>query len=729
MRARPTYPVFLLVGLVAGLLTAGLALGKDGEPRFRYERPVLPGAAGPNRLEPDVLLLAGATPMDLERDGGGGLADLRLFDAAGREVPYLLIQPARREPEWRAGSLLPIPPTKTPTLAESGFEVDLGASAVVDRLRVSGLPAPFLKRFRLEGGGDRAHWTLLVAEGTLFDLPDERLRQTEIDFPRGDFRYLRVTWDDTSSARPPLPPRSADVEARLARPVDPRPSPRIPVTVERRPSEPGKSRFHLRLLEARLPGARLPVVALELAVPGGPLLRSAIVTEGRLDPRRTSGTTTQITPVRLGEATLRRAVHGGLTAADLRIPLTAPEGLEGPEGPDLELTVDDGNNPPLDLTGVTAVLAPLPWIYFEAADTRPLTARFGDPKATAPRYDLEAAREEIARRSAPPAPARWGEVHDREPRETPAEASPVPALGAPLDLGKFRYRRPVPAGPPGLTSLLVDAAVLSRSGENLVDLRLADAAGHQIPYLLEKRDEPLSLALPALARQPGKEPRARSEGDPPTLSRYAVLLPYPSLPGARLVLTTKARVFERDVRLVEPASAVEAEAVGRRGDPRDRRGEPEDRTVAQAAWRHADPDTPAPALTLDVPPSLGTRFDLLVEEGDNAPLPLEPPRLLLPAVRLRFFYPTPPAEPPILLYGQPALPPPRYDLALLTPRLLGAAAHEIALQPETAGGATPEADPGAMARKIFWGALVAAVIVLLLVLGRLLRGHPAEPAS
>ncbi|HEV7517379.1 MAG TPA: DUF3999 family protein, partial [Thermoanaerobaculia bacterium] len=573
--------------LVGALLAAGLAsnvAGREGEPRFRYERPVVPGAAGANRLEPDATLLSRAVPVEI---GGGedGLADLRLVDAAGREVPYLLMPPARRGPLWRDGRLLPVAATKK----ESGFEVDLGpGTGPVDRLRITGLLAPFLKRFRLEGSGDRSRWTLLVAEGTLFDLPDEKLRQTEVDFQGGDFRYLRLTWDDTSSARLPLPGGAA---ARLVRAADPGPPARVPVAFERRPSEPGKSRFHLRL-----PGARLPVVALELTVPGGPLLRAATVTEGRLAPER-SRDTTEITPVRLGEATLRRAVRGGLAAADLRIPIS---GTGAPEGPDLELTVDDGNNPPLPLSGVTAELAPLPWIYFEAADTAPLTARFGDLKAAPPRYDLEALREEVSRRpaaAAAPAAARWGEVRDREPREGVTAESPLPALGAPLDPAKFRYRRPVPSAPPGLTSLLLDAAVLSRS-PGLYDLRLADAAGRQVPYLLEKRDEPLSIALPALA----PKTRQTKKGDPPSLSRYAIAFPYPSLPGARLVLDTSARVFEREVRLVEPPEA--ETAAGAR--PRRERAEPEERTVAVATWRHADPETPAPALTLEVPPSLGT---------------------------------------------------------------------------------------------------------------------------
>jgi hypothetical protein len=725
---------FFLAGLLAAAALLSPAAQDEGRtaPRFRYERPVVSGGAGPNRLEPDVPLLAGAQPLAYApgREAGsagaflGGLADLRLFDAAGREVPYLLVAPAQREPEWRHGSPLPLAATKT----TSGFEVDLGASgapgsaAPIDRVRIGGLPAPFLKRFRLEGGGDRSRWTVLVAEGTLFDLPDEHLRQLDVAIPAGGFRYLRLTWNDATSGRLPLP---GEVAARRVRPVDPGPPARVPIAFERRPSEPGKSRFRLRL-----PAARLPVVALELDVPGGPgapLLRAATVTQGHLagspGTPGTLGITTEITPVRLGEATLRRAVRDGLSAADLRIPLSASE---RPDGPDLELTVDDGDNPPLPLAGVTAELAPLPWIYFEAAGPAPLTARFGDPKSgTPPRYDLEALRDQMGDQviSAHAATARWGARRDLEPRQEDS-LQPLPGLsaGAPLDRRPFRYRREIPAAPPGLTALLLDAAVLSRSAE-LADLRIADGAGRQVPYLLERRDEPLALPLPTLARHPG-------EGDPPSRSRYPVELPYPTLPAARLVLATPARVFERDVRLVEIREASGDRRSARPLGPGD--GEPVERTVAQASWRHADPDAPAPELTLDLPAGLGTHLALLVEEGDNAPLPLAAPRLLLPATRLRFFTPATPATATAaapgrleLLYGQPELGAPRYDLSLLAPRLLGEAAQEIALGAEPHREA--EADPAALERKIFWGALIGAVLVLLLILARLLRGHPNPP--
>ncbi|HTQ80840.1 MAG TPA: DUF3999 family protein, partial [Thermoanaerobaculia bacterium] len=544
------------------------------------------------------------------------------------------------------------------------------------------------------GSGDRVHWTILVEQGTLFDLPEERLQQLEVDIPSGKLQYLRWIWDDTSSALVPLPGK---VEVRLDRPADP-PSPtRATVTFERRPSEPGKSRFHLRL-----PGARLPVVALDLAVAGGPLLRDAVVTEGRLPAGSATGGATEILPERLGEATLRRAVRNGLTAADLRLPILAPQ------GPDLELTVDDGSNPPLPLTGVTAELAPLPWIYFEAASpASPWIARFGDPRAAAPRYDLEAVRESASQ--GPLAAARWGEIHERPPAESALRENPLPALGAPLDRSRFRYQRPVPAAPPGLASLLLDAAVLSRSPD-LADVRLIDTAGRQVPYLAEKRDEPQTLALPAPVRRAG--PR-----DPATLSRYPLSLPYPSLPDARLVFTTPARVFEREIRLAERAEPEPGSEASRE------RAEPGEHLLAVVTWRHADPDSPAPPLTLPLPFRSATQLYLLIEEGDNAPLPLGPPQLLLPAPRLRFFAPPSPVT---LLYGQPGLAPPRYDLSLLAPRLLAEAAHEITLAPET-GKAVEDPDTAALGRKIFWGVLVAAVLALLVLLGRLLRG--AAPSA
>lgn len=424
-------PTFVLAGSLALLCAAAAAASS-----FRFEREVLPASRGGNRLLPDAALLAGASPLryeaaSLQESGAlaGGLEDLRLFDRSGREVAYLLIPPASKQRRWQRGRILPIASTKT----ASGFEVELPAAVAADQLSLGGIPSPFLKRVRLEGSGDRSRWTLLVPEGTLFDLPEDGLRSLALDFLPGEFRYYRVTWDDRTSGRVPLPRK---VIARLARSPQPPPSVRVPLQVTRRPSEPGRSRFTLRL-----PGPHLPVTALEFEVASGNLLRRVEVAE----PRLSGG---EVLPVPLGSGTLRRAERGGLAAEDLAVE------IRGPEGQDLDIAVEDGNNPSLSLAAVFARLAPLPWIYFESADGKSLTARYGSPSLSAPRYDLEASRDLVSEGGAP-AQARWGEQRVLAP-DADRAASPLPATGAPVDTRKFRHARRVPPGPPGLTALLLD---------------------------------------------------------------------------------------------------------------------------------------------------------------------------------------------------------------------------------------------------------------------------------
>ena len=77
-------------------------------------------------------------------------------------------------------------------------------------------------------------------------------------------------------------------------------------------------------------------------------------------------------------------IQGDVSADAMTVRITPPD------EPDLDLVFDDGDNPPLDLRGVTAVFAELPWIYFEAQPGT-LIARFGNAKAE-PCYDLEAMR-------------------------------------------------------------------------------------------------------------------------------------------------------------------------------------------------------------------------------------------------------------------------------------------------------------------------------------------------
>lgn len=678
-----------VAGVIACLwLAAAGAHAQSNAPRAEWQ--VQPGAKGPNRLvlSPEVIGAGSpfrVTVMASEEAGTarravaeGGLGDLRLFDRGGREVPYLLIAPPAREHDWRRGQVLPVKATKV----SSGFEVDLGAPAMVDRLRIDGLPAPFLKRFSLEGSGDRAHWVTLVAEGTLFDLPAARLQQKDVSFDSAALRYFRVTWDDRNSGRVPLPKEAA---ARLAGTAPPTPVLRAPVPHQRLSSEPGVSRYRLSL-----PGFRLPITAIELTVAPGPVNREARVIESSLQEG-------DMRPRIVGRATLRRATSGSATADALDVSVTQPVESE------LQLVIDDGDNPPLDVTGITAVFAELPWIYFEAVSADPLTARLGDPTLTSPRYDLEAMRESAATGRA--AVARWG-ASARVDVPVAASADASSLRGAAIDAAPFRYARDIAASGAGLTVITLDPATLAHS--RLADVRIVAAGARQVPYLLERRDEPLSVELPALeAATPTRNESSALRTGKGGRSFYRVRFPYAGLSPARLVLATLARVFDRSVQIVLE-------------DPsQDGRRAPQ---VVSGRWVHASPDTDAPPAMFDLGGLRSTSALVVVDEGDNSPLPLGAPKLLLSAYRVRFF--NHPGTPLTLVYGHRELDAPHYDLKLLSARLTGATAAEAALGPER----TQEEKTGPVTSvTIFWLVLIVAVVILFGLIVRLLGRQPSAP--
>jgi hypothetical protein len=686
-------PALYAVAVIAVLTAAPAAQQTSPETPFRFERPVQTGGAGPRRLAIDITLLTGGRPFQGRVQPGAGLTDLRLFDANGQELPYLLVPNPPEQPSWRSGPTLPVAPVETPAQKTSGFEVDLGQAVTIDRFRFDWIQPPFLKRVRLEGSGDRQRWTLLVDEGTVFDLPQERLVQTELAFTPGPYRYVRATWDDTRSGRLPRP---ASASVREIRNVMAPPSLTTPLVFERRPSEPGRGQFRVRL-----PASRLPIVALDVDIAGTRILRDAAVYE----PHLIGG---QVVPTLLGKNTLRRVVQDEVTASSIRIPITTP--IE----PQLDLVVDEGNNPPSDIRSITAVLAALPWIYFESnGDT--VIARYGNPSLKAPRYDLEAVRPSLSITST--MEAAWGEARLRSAEENVTSAAPpLPTVGATIDPARFRYVRPIPAGAGGLVTVPLDAPVLAHSsGTAFPDVRVLDASSRQVPYLVERASEPLSLDLtiePA-ATIPASLRSSTQSGRAPSV--YRVRLPLERLPSARLVLTTSARVFTRQVSLgIEHA-------------PDRRRRDPWFERLASADWSHADQESPAPALTMTMQPLDTREVFVTVEEGDNSALPLDSPRLLLPSYRLRLFRERDAAL--RLAYGSKDLSLPQYDLALLAPQLLGAAATEVV--PSAEQTEAPSSPVILMSPWLFWGVLIASVLVLLTLVVRLVMKSDVQstPAS
>jgi hypothetical protein len=198
-------------------------------------------------------------------------------------------------------------------------------------------------------------------------------------------------------------------------------------------------------------------------------------------------------------------------------------------------------------------------------------------------------------------------------------------------------------------------------------------------------------------------------------SVYRIALPYPRLPEASLVVRTDARVFHRNVQL----------GYERPADRRHR--DPWFEIFASTLWEHADTATTPSALSVPLQPSEMPDVTMVIEEGDNSALPIAGVQLLLPTYRLRFLRPA--STTLRLLYGDDRVTPPSYDLALLAPRVLGAAATQASLASER-GVATPPGT-GLVAPRLFWALIALAVVALLAVLTSLVRrsGEPAPPAG
>jgi hypothetical protein len=243
------------------------------------------------------------------------------------------------------------------------------------------------------------------------------------------------------------------------------------------------------------------------------------------------------------------------------------------------------------------------------------------------------------------------------------------------------------------------------------DVRVVTPDGVQVPYLVEPDAHPVHVALgfSRVDREDGAEMagvQPREAGGRDTL--YAIGLPGPDLREARLVLRTDARVFAREVRVLAPAA-----------DPR------RWWTVASGTWRHTDPDTPAPPLEVDLPTLSATTLRLAVDDGDNRPLPIERPSLELPTWRLTFVRETGVAL--FLAYGHPGLDAPRYDLALIAPRLRTEPAVEVTADPETPAPAPWL--PAAASRTAFYAVLGLAVLALLALVARHLGSEPPSGSS
>jgi hypothetical protein len=327
--------------ILVALLAAAIAAGANDvdQSAFRYTRTLDATVGGPVRFEPDAQLYGHTR---------SGFPDLRVLDADGAQVP------------WRA---LPAPvavPSQPVSVVARGRRAGT-VSVVLDR----GAVHPVIDRAELEIP-DRTFVGQAVvlgsttgAEGTYARLSTTQIyavhgavdaRSTTAVFPPTDYRYLLVQAQGVS----------AITGARVAR--DP----------ARAPLEPVASRTRRRDLE------RQTVARLDLEFPRVPVdsIRIQSSTPRYVRLVHVEGSNDGVTFVPLAEARIAR--FPGIDLSRLAV--------DGQQR-FLRLTIDNGDDPPLDELRVTAEARPRP-LLLASGYRSPFRLLYGAHDVAAPAYDF-----------------------------------------------------------------------------------------------------------------------------------------------------------------------------------------------------------------------------------------------------------------------------------------------------------------------------------------------------
>jgi hypothetical protein len=688
--------------LAAGLASMALAAGPgdavlaEGGPQADLRR-LFPreasleaqtGSLSRLLLPPDVL--AACRP---------DLSDLRLFDAAGQEIPFLVdaglpppgvLEAVQRfEPRLVEAERHEVHRETGPTIRRERFDFALPASpprtgSWVLTFQIGA--AEVVARARVEGIGSSGEASLLLEDASIFRLPGSHAAE-KLRLPLPPFRGSRLRVALETEHPFWLQPAFRLESARILEQGS-----RIAVPLEIASTESGEGRTVVSLVRPR--GIVPDLLRLETST-------------GTFDR--------QVQAWDEGAAGLGQALGSGRI---FRVEAFAPVGeqemaLQAARGDRLRLEIDDGDSPPLADLSVSAVIRQPALIFsLREGGDGPAVLRFGGGRARRPRYDLvgllpppdsvtTGKRADAAALLYDPATVRTARLGATRPNP---EYDGAPALafamrpGAEMDRGLYSHHRAiiVPAATEGLSRVRLrpeDLAVLS---EDLSDLRVIDDDARQWPYLVEREAAvehvPLTVA--------GPERRDRT-------SRYDLSPPVSPLAVDRILLETGAGYFDRAFTLeAEPADG-----------PR--------RAIARG--RLARPIGDPRAASIDLAPARVVSLHLAIEDGDDAPLAFQSvrARVLLPEVYL-----TAPAGRYELLMGAAGQSAPRYELERVREVVLAVQAATVepgalAANPDYSLGARLKGR-GLRQTILLWGALIAAVVILGGLTLRLARREPTS---
>ena len=302
------------------------------------------------------------------------LGDLRVVDAAGADVPYLL----ERVEEER------LLPEQSPMIGNRVFHRGQEARATLDfgrpalksqiTLRLSG--DNFRRRVKVEGRARTdPEWATLTDSAYVFAVPGPAAARYEtVSLPENDFPLLRVT-----VFHGPDDPEKIEILGASTRPVErrrPREMPLVP-----RLTRTEDAAAHETILTLDLGARYQPLRGVSVDVSDPAFFRGVIV-ETRIDPPplREGESAPPLAWRYVGECAIYRYEESGAVREGLRLDVTGRERV-------VRLRVRNRDDRPLAVRGAT-VFVPVERLAFEAKPGGQYRLRYGDPRLAPPTYDL-----------------------------------------------------------------------------------------------------------------------------------------------------------------------------------------------------------------------------------------------------------------------------------------------------------------------------------------------------
>ncbi len=621
------------------------------------------------------------------------LSDLRVFDGAGREVPFLIdtarsLEESLHVSETFRPRVLDVKesemrPETGPSTRREQYRLQpppAGTAGTVWSLGLEGGPSRFVLRVEvtalLRDGGEEP----LVTAGSVWRLPRGR-------------EHLELTL-------PELPEATAALLVQLEGEQDGYVNPRFQLVSRRRLDSRLRSEIPLTILGFRHEGSKTLV---DVDRPRGLHL-------DRL--RLSTSTDSYHRAIEVWDAGPGRQDEVLGQDEVLRLPALVPvvddEFPIGPAtGDRLRLVIENGDSPPLhDLELFAVTSSPHLLVTLPAGGAQGALLRFGGGRAFRPHYDLAglttglpATGHEANLVLSYRDPARFARGRLGEISRNPL-FDPTPALafahraGADLATSSFSHRRTLVANPSaeGLNRMDLGLADLAVARPDLADLRIVNGEARQWAYLLDTRAAFTDLELEV--------------GEPSTeagRSRYPLTLPASPATMTRLTLESDIPYFDRSYTLMgwfdgEERRLAAGRLVRRIGDPR--------------------------PLTLRFSTSRIDRLELEIEDGDDARLDFSSAIGRFPVPRVYF---AAPAGPYVLLLGDGEASAPQYELERVRDVVLAVEGGPVAagvLEGNPDQGVVSRWSAAEWQRILLWLVLVGAVLVLAGMVFRLAKAGP-----